>query len=195
MLEQIIGTIDSPKDYLNFIPVCKTWHSVARAREYSPGCNLPLFHPLPKKYPLPTLLHPHGQDSEVHYFYSFTKRKIINKLQVPELSNKWISESWRGWLATIDINGDNLIHLLNPVTKVQILLPPLSTFPKPIHSDIRRSSHVDKIVVVSSGEVDVQSNCTIVALEGSLHFCRFGDDKWKIIYPSICNIKDVIEFK
>ncbi|KAJ1695642.1 hypothetical protein LUZ63_012340 [Rhynchospora breviuscula] len=186
ILELVIGTTDSPKGYLHFIGVCKTWRNFAHKMKF---CDLPLLNPLPKKYPLPVLLQPHGQKSEV-YFYSIIKGKV-HKLYAPEMSNKWIPGSWRGWLATVDTNDGNLIHLLNPITKAQLTLPPL---PEPII----RSSNVEKIVVVSPSEMDAQSNCmcnvALITGTGSLHSCRIGDDRWKKIYPSIPSIADVVEF-
>ncbi|KAJ1695636.1 hypothetical protein LUZ63_012334 [Rhynchospora breviuscula] len=197
MLQLVIRAIDSPKDYLNFTGVCKTWR-ISREIMFNPGCNFPPLNPLPKKYPFPMLLQPHGQDSEVYYFYSIIERKV-HMLHVPELSNKWIPGSWRGWLATIDINDGNLIHFLNPITMTHITLPPLSTCPKSIHLTKRRCPwYVEKIVVVSCSKVDTQSNHVIVVLitnARTLHFCRLGDDRWKKVYPSIPTIEDVIEFK
>ncbi|KAJ1695640.1 hypothetical protein LUZ63_012338 [Rhynchospora breviuscula] len=197
MLQLVIRAIDSPKDYLNFTGVCKTWR-ISREIMFNPGCNFPPLNPLPKKYPFPMLLQPHGKDSEVYYFYSIIERKV-HMLHVPELSNKWIPGSWRGWLATIDINDGNLIHFLNPITKAHITLPPLSTCPKSIHLTKRRCPlDVEKVVVVSSSEVDTQPNHVIVVLitdPRTLHFCRLGDDRWKKVYPSIPIIEDVIEFK
>ncbi|KAJ3688050.1 hypothetical protein LUZ61_017214 [Rhynchospora tenuis] len=139
------------------------------------------------------LLQPQAQDSEVCYFYSIVKGKV-HKIHVPELNKKWIIGSWRGWLATIDYHDVNQIGLLNPITKAQINLPPLSTLPEPITCSL----NVQKIVVVSPNKVDVQSNCVIVALiteAGVLHICKIGDDKWEKIYPSMHCIMDVIEFK
>ncbi|KAJ4786347.1 F-box protein skip23 [Rhynchospora pubera] len=197
MLQLVIRAIDSPKDYLNFTGVCKSWR-ISREIMFNPRCNFPPINPLPKKYPFPMLLQPHGQESEVFYFYSIFQRKV-HMVHVPELSNKWIPGSWRGWLATIDINDGNLIHFLNPITKAHITLPPLSTCPKSINLTKRRCPlDVEKIVVVSSSEVDTQPNHMIVVLitdVGKLHFCRLGDDRWKKAYPSISNIQDVIEFK
>ncbi|KAJ4779424.1 F-box protein skip23 [Rhynchospora pubera] len=195
-LELVIRAIYRSKDYLKLIGACKKWRIFAREIMFSPRSNLPLLNPLPKKYTFPMLLQPHAQDSEVCYFYSIIKGKV-HKIHVPELSNKWIIGSWRGWLATIDYHDVNQIRLLNPITKAQITLPPLSTLPEPITCSL----NFQKIVVVSPNKVDVQSklsNCVIVALiteEGFLHFCRIGDDRWEKIYPSIHCITDVIEFK
>ncbi|XP_078151689.1 F-box protein At2g26160-like [Carex rostrata] len=192
MLTEIISSIDSPKDYLHCIAVCRRWRSIAQAPKSNPRCDLPFFHPLP----LPMLLQPRGKNGKLHYFYSITKRKV-NELHVPEISNKWICGSWRGWLATVDIKDMNLIYLLNPITKVTIPLPPL-----PLHEAInpmfKFSWHTDKIINVTSKEVAYQSSCTTVALitcGRSLHICRIGDDKWKKINTSVYRICDVIEFK
>ncbi|KAJ3688048.1 hypothetical protein LUZ61_017212 [Rhynchospora tenuis] len=186
ILELVIGTTDSPKGYLHFIGVCKTWRNFAHKIK---SCDLPLLNPLPKKYPLPMLLQPHGQKSEV-YFYSIITGKV-HKLYAPEMSNKWIPGSWRGWLAIVDTNNGNLMHLLNPITNSRLTLPPL---PEPIIG----FSNVEKIVVVSPSKIDAQSNCissvALITGSGTLHFCRIGDDRWKKIYPSITPVADAIEF-
>ncbi|XP_078151238.1 uncharacterized protein LOC144546581 [Carex rostrata] len=199
MLAEIISSIDFPKDYLHSIAVCRRWRSIAHALNSNPRSDLQLFHPLPKKYPLPMLLQPRGKKNQLHYFYSITNRKV-NELHLPEISNKWICGSWRGWLATVDINDKNLIYLLNPITKVTIPLPPLLTlygacYPKPL---VRFSWNIEKIIIVNSEEVAKQSSCTTVAVltHGNiLQICNIGDNKWKEIVTSVICINDVIEFE
>ncbi|KAJ4756147.1 F-box protein skip23 [Rhynchospora pubera] len=198
LLGEIINTIDLPEDYQNIIAVCRRWRSVAHDLKSDPRRNLSFLQPLPKKFSLPVLLQPYGKDSNSYYFYSITKREVYN-IQVPDMGNKWITGSWRGWLVTLDIADNNLIHLLNPVAKLKIPLPPLSTFPKPINSAIKFPWNISKIIIVSSENVTEQSDCTIVALEilgSSLHICRIGDETWKKIDLSVpSTIMDIIEFR
>ncbi|RVW43320.1 hypothetical protein CK203_070381 [Vitis vinifera] len=70
---------------------------------------------------------PPNKDDEAHKLYDFFKKKAY-KIQIPAMRDKWCCNSWNGWLITINHTFPYEICCLNPISGVQIDLPPAITF-------------------------------------------------------------------
>lgn len=83
---------------------------------------------MPKRSPLPLLIHPDCGGPDTHQLYSLNEQKIYGGFRLRELSNKWIVGSGAGWILTIDTT-DPEVNLLNPLMGKKIPLPHLCTLP------------------------------------------------------------------
>ncbi|KAA8517958.1 hypothetical protein F0562_015432 [Nyssa sinensis] len=109
----IVNRLNTMEDFLAFSGVCSSWRSVYLNKDWTPG-------PL-----LPWLMLSEKTNSRNRVFFSICTKKVF-ELYLPEASGKRCWGSSHGWLVTIGL--DLKIHLLNPMTRVQMDLPPQSTF-------------------------------------------------------------------
>ncbi|XP_078154726.1 F-box protein SKIP23-like [Carex rostrata] len=197
IVDNIMKRLDLPVDVVSFSAVCKQWRYVALGFHMSLYCKLPMHHFVPKRIPLPMLLHPGTDGPNTHRIYSLNQRKRYGgfRFHLPEFSNKWIVGSGAGWLVTVGTTDpDPQINLLNPLTGKKIPLPHLSTVPSykivNFEDDPSAYWYIRKVIVCA-----YQSSFLIVALVSdskTIRFCRIGDSKWTRLEISPLYLHDII---
>ncbi|XP_020266594.1 putative F-box protein At4g22170 [Asparagus officinalis] len=145
----------TPGDFLRFRSVCTAWASAITVGGYSPLRNF-----------IPWLM---LSDNPYSFF------SIPDSLSYHYPSDVRCIEcisAQNGWLAIV--HGVSKYCLINPITRSQINLPPVS-----------RNFHVRKIVLSSTPSANISSSCIIVAMYGvlyySLAFSRAGSTSWTSI--------------
>ncbi|KAK7833791.1 f-box/kelch-repeat protein [Quercus suber] len=98
-------------------------------------------------------------------FFSILENKKYN-LEIPELRGKLLRGCSYGWI--LMVNGSPELTLINPLTRAQIQLPPIDTFP-----DIRLLS--------SSPTSNEDMAMAIFGEFAELAFYKNGDKKWNLI--------------
>ncbi|XP_065848089.1 F-box protein SKIP23-like [Euphorbia lathyris] len=203
LVETISKSLKNYIDYLNCRATCRNWRS-----------SIPQ---TPSHLPpqLPWLMVPQSQhNSSRRAFFNLSTNKF-HFLNLPEAShsNRHCGSS-HGWLTILDETPTVL--LLNPISRANLYLPSLSTFPNVIsfnYSDIgreyalrnalgdrftfslrqMRDSFIKKLVLSSSPLRD--SNFMAVAIlnpTGDLAYCKNGDQYWSIIESTRSFCEDVI---
>ncbi|CAA2960997.1 Hypothetical predicted protein [Olea europaea subsp. europaea] len=110
VLELIARQPHFVEDRLRFGLVCKSWRMVMlQADSYS--CSL-----------LPWLMLTEKEESDMRQVYCPFNQKVY-ELSLPEICGRRCWGSPYGWLVTVDAAYN--MHLLNPLSHVQIFLPPL----------------------------------------------------------------------
>ncbi|KAK7284473.1 hypothetical protein RJT34_19219 [Clitoria ternatea] len=190
MLEEIVKHIDSYRDYVMIRAVCKSLNSTLVK--------------VPKHIKVPWLVLPFEEDTFIG-----TQNLSMPHFRMPELKNTEIRGSSFGWLICIGIDGR--IQAINPFTKSNFDLPPLSTFPSVIkyQPDVQDEEYVLRYprLGMASSSRDMQRlfekiifSCSpnnvkefmAVAIHGEferLAFYRFGDDRWTDIDPTTIELR------
>lgn len=160
------------EDLASVAAVCKSWKSFApeiRRKQFAPCLMLATCD---------------GDESLIHKFFSLTNKKPFN-LELPEAKGRNCWGSACGWVLTIGI--DLNIHLLNPISRIRLSLPPQSTFQHQCHPQFTpqhlRKMFVRKFIVSS------QTSLVIAIYSGvrRLAFATPGDEVWTCIEtPSTC---------
>ena len=136
----------------------------------------------------------HHDDDSTRNFFSLSTNKSYS-LYLPEACGRRCWGSRYGWLITLGIDLE--IHLLNPITRAGLPLPPQSTFkPRdPFHwppSELRRhfvSKAVLGLLPSSSSFYEDQFIVFMLYLCGRLAFARPGDNAWTAIKtPSFIDV-------
>jgi Protein of unknown function (DUF295)/F-box domain len=193
VLDNIIKRLELPVDAVSFSGVCKPWRYVASAAHMSPHCKLPMHHLVPKRSPLPMLLHPGCEGPNTHQLYSLNEQMMYGGFHLQELSNKWIVGSGAGWLVTVD-TVDTEVNLLNPLTRKKIPLPHSSTLPLfqiPVYPGNPTDFWYFRKVIVGY----YRGSFLVVALVSdvsAIRFCRVGDSKWTRLENTPLTIDDII---
>ncbi|OVA10870.1 Protein of unknown function DUF295 [Macleaya cordata] len=158
--------------------------------------------------------------AERHGFYNLLENKV-HRLNIPN-DRPWrrCCGSSQGWLVLLE-ERDPTILLFNPLTKIQVQLPPLTAFPNVLNFDIRRvgkeyllqSSLGDtpkrhssdevrdffiKKVVLSTSPTSLSQDYVAVAIVDmtmELAFCKKGDTEWTMIKDASCFYDDVIYYE
>ncbi|KAF3340322.1 F-box protein [Carex littledalei] len=205
-LHKAIGEkVTSLADYIRFRAVCRPWRSACSPRPN----HLPL--------QLPWLMLPYqsdGNDDSIRLFYDLSASKI-HKLDLPETRGASICGSSHGWLV---LQKDQVVSLLNPITRATIPLPPFTGPPfnigiAPLHAsnddelffaiweadkytiNLSDNFMVWKAILTSS---PLDPSCMVFVFTGSkwqLAFCKIGDECWTVIefecnFPSEWDICD-----
>ncbi|XP_029122848.1 F-box protein At2g26160 [Elaeis guineensis] len=158
-------------DYIRFRAVCKSWRSAALP------ANL---RPQP-----PLLLLPYHRLTDVRPFFSLATNSV-RTLSIPQSYGQAILASSHGWLLML---RDTALSLLNPVTRVQIWLPPPTDFYLPGRSATEGGGHkaISFIWNASffSSPGSRAHDCVITVMvhnwssgQRHVHFCRLGDSFW-----------------
>lgn len=201
-------------DKVRFRSVCVSWNS------YPPKIKMPSSNNNNNQVmQFPWLLHSITQDKKTttaeaeasHGLFCPLERKVYH-LDLPDALGMFFKGSSYGWVVMI---GDTItgtgpsMHLINPLTRARIQLPPRSKFPDVIdyHSDkigteseytIRvpdrdididydtSADHVNlyllfKVVLSSS---PISDGCVLVAIYGEcgrLAYCRRNDEEWTFL--------------
>lgn len=202
LLREIVKHLHSSKDYVRFRAVCKSWN-----------LDLPK---IPNHIRGPWLVLPFNDETfgiEEKDFY----------LRLPEMRNNFLRGSFFGWLVSVETDG--VLRMLNPFTKAQLHLPPMSTFPnivdyRPDMTDAEYTirdlclngelytstkSHVQKNylqkIIISSSPDDDKQDFMAIAIYGKhfrLALCKFSDNKWTdFSIPGIinCGLEDAIFYE
>ncbi|KAF5746152.1 F-box protein SKIP23-like [Tripterygium wilfordii] len=190
---EAIAKLLSVEDYIRAQAVCGPWQSVLKETPFKPKPH----------HQLPWLMLPEDS-SDICRFYSFYDRKVHTK-ELPELCGRRCCGSSCGWMVMVDKSPD--VFLLNPVTRSQIQLPPITTFPEIVGfgvSELGREEYIfrndlgdeerrsgefmkycffDKVTVVEnpfpSGGYMAMG---IYGDLGHLAFCREGDQRWTLVH-------------
>ncbi|KAF9616480.1 hypothetical protein IFM89_029777 [Coptis chinensis] len=178
IIEVIGKRLDDIDDHVRFGAVCKTWRSlkIGYKKSYTPWLMLPERD------------ENNSDGEQVHNnnrkFVCLSSGKTFN-VYLPECQGSRCFGSPFGWLLTVGL--DLNIHLLNPLTRVQLSLPPQRTFPFQSEYYIE-PSHLRKIAVfkfvMSSSMPDSENDCIVMVIcsqFNSLAFARPGDETWTII--------------
>ncbi|PIA42837.1 hypothetical protein AQUCO_02000350v1 [Aquilegia coerulea] len=176
------------EDFISFGCVCKSWHqSFTRIKKkhvpFSPWLMLAYDENLPN----------------IQTFFSFSSKKILNlPLPKPLIQDRRCLGSPFGWLVTIGL--DLQIHLLNPLSQIQIPLPSQTTFSHQYKcsmepEDLRRM-FVFKFVLSSTPSEE--TSCVVMAIYSrfcKLAFAKPGDETWTSIESSRQDYTDAIFFQ
>ncbi|XP_059461049.1 F-box protein SKIP23-like [Corylus avellana] len=208
LLQFISNKLPIYSDYVRFRAVCHKWRSsLPKAPRHLP--------PQPPWLLLP--LSASSQSQSHRAFYDLSTGKI-HHLELPEASRPDLRVgSSNGWLVTLD--NSPAILLLNPLTKAQINLPPLSSFPNVVSFDnlevdneyaIRdvsgeiyrlslrkmRDSFIKKLVL-PSGPVNNDNFVAMAILSktGDLAYCKKGDQSWTLISDVGLSCYDLTYYK
>lgn len=102
------------KDVCSFASVCQSWRSAAAATKH-------------RRYRSPWLLFADKEDPNCAKFHDMNKNQIFSlpNQPSPPFANRYFIGSAKGWLITAD--GKSELFLLNPLTRQQIDLPPVTT--------------------------------------------------------------------
>ncbi|KAF6144399.1 hypothetical protein GIB67_024626 [Kingdonia uniflora] len=168
------------KDVIRFGGVCKSWHSATLLFQKKYPCYFPLLQK-DGGFPLLMLTETLGKeydiieypDLSIRKFFSLYDNKVYT-LNLPEAHGRHCWGSPYGWLITFGI--DLQIHLLNPITRLQIPLPSQSTF-RHQHCDCTRRnlfiSYIAKAVLAPQLIV-----MAIHTYTRRLAFAKPGDKAW-----------------
>nr|POE88857.1 putative f-box protein [Quercus suber] len=82
------------------------------------------------------------------------------------------------------VDGSPELNLINPLTRAQIQLPPIDTFPDVLEyrPNVPGEEYLIFRVVLSSSPTS--NECRAMAIFGEfseLAFCKYGDNKWTLI--------------
>ncbi|XP_042519326.1 putative F-box protein At5g55150 [Macadamia integrifolia] len=174
--EELIGYITkrlhSVEDIVRFGVVCRSWRAVTIQKRYYSSKLSP-----------PWLMLVENESNENRGFYNISSNRV-HHLHLPEAQGRRCWGSPHGWLVTIGIDLE--IHLLNPLTRTRIRVPPQTTFPD-LYDTGRTpkeicDSFIEKAVICSSPSSSSSAdNCIVMAIYGELSllaFAKIGDTKW-----------------
>lgn len=186
-LKLIAEKLHSVEDYVRFGGVCKSWYSIFEDKE----CCCP-------SSKSPWLMLAEKENSEMRGFYSPLSGKVY-EIRLPEVVGKWCWGSPYGWLVTIGTDLD--MCLLNPLTRVQILLPSLRACPNLntlIDSSTQGSRSKDIFIykaVLSSAPSSPDCAVMIIYSDyGRLAFTKPGHQTWTLLESESGPVDDIIYF-
>ncbi|XP_020264435.1 F-box protein SKIP23-like isoform X2 [Asparagus officinalis] len=200
----------SAVDYCSFSAVCTSWASIA-----SPENGMP--RPLSLRKNEPYLIFSgdgvgNCQQSDFCTLFDYLDNSFTKIHHLPEIRGKWIIGSQFGWLAVIDELANP--SLLNPFTRSQIELPPITAHPEvePVYDsegslagyscydgreyytlEESQSALVFRKLVLSSNPADGDFVAVAVDTGGTLMYTRPGYREWNIWrFPNGHGVADVI---
>jgi hypothetical protein len=147
----------------------------------------------------PLLMLPGKENSIPREFYSVYDGRTC-EINLPELHGKWCLGSSYGWLFTVDSTSGE-ISLLNPITRAQIQLPPLSTFSDPpgLREKERGERNIKYIERATISEnPSISNDFVVIAIFIDLRvfaFCKPGDKNWTTLTKQGDHCEDVIFHK
>ncbi|KAK3030030.1 hypothetical protein RJ639_038129 [Escallonia herrerae] len=126
-----------------------------------------------------TAVDPNGDEEGDRIMLDMTSKEVY-KVHPPEARGRWIYGAVNGWLVTLGLDSSHDIHLLNPFTRAQFLLPPRSTLQHhQLDDDISLKTGFIKRTMLTSTPFD--PDCVVLIIDSRQHciaFCRIGDEKW-----------------
>ncbi|PSS01043.1 F-box protein [Actinidia chinensis var. chinensis] len=181
LLRLIVGRLHLIEDYMRFGGVCRSWHLITLEKD-SYSCSK-----------LPWVMFTEKETTDIREFHSIFSNKIY-KLYLPEIFGRRCWGSSHGWLVTI--GTDLEMHILNPLSRVQISLPPLhkcSNLKKLICTPKEFRDYFVYKAVISSSPAD--PNCIVMAIysdHGKIAFTRPSDKAWTPLECSHVWLEDII---
>ncbi|PIA42712.1 hypothetical protein AQUCO_02000279v1 [Aquilegia coerulea] len=196
IIEDILNRLVDIDDYVRFGVVCKSWQYVKQANkrnQFSPWLLLP-------EGEINTQDLDNHNNYHMRNFFSLSSRKTLY-LNLLETRGRRCFGSPFGWLFTIGL--DLYIHLINPLTRIQISFPSQPTFQYQYECHIEpRDMHrifISRFAISSNTLSTDQGNCVVMVIYSQfrkLAFARPGDVSWTAIENPINEShKDVISFK
>lgn len=150
LLEIICRKIADVADFARFRSVCRSWRYAAKPHYLSPQ--------------LPWLLLPYNPTSTRRFFFSFATKSNY-EFDLPETLNQYIFGSSNGWFLMFDKTLN--VSLFNPLTRAQVHLPPITTFPE---DSIHLFERVGDGLVYRDRQLEVDDDITLQKTEGYFHF-------------------------
>uniref|UniRef100_A0A5B6ZKT9 F-box domain-containing protein n=1 Tax=Davidia involucrata TaxID=16924 RepID=A0A5B6ZKT9_DAVIN len=185
LVREIANQLGAVEDFVAFLMVCSSWRSAAPKQEWNP--RVP-------QLPWLILAESNGSESETttRGFYNLGRNKRYD-LNVPETHGRRCWGSEIGWMFTVGM--DLQTHLFNPLSHVQISLPPLTTFEKhpytfdfeeekPPYPDWIRTRFVRRACVINgnrSAPFVTANNIVVMAIYGDnsyLALAKPGYESW-----------------
>ncbi|CAI9755585.1 unnamed protein product [Fraxinus pennsylvanica] len=170
------------EDRLRFGLVCKSWRMVMLHTDRF-SCSL-----------LPWLMLTEKEESDTRRVYSPFNKKVY-ELSLPEINGRRCWGSPHGWLVTLDVAFN--MNLLNPLSRVQIFLPPLHKCSNLENlvccPETFRNTFVYKAVLSSDPS---SANCVVLAIysDNKMAFAKPGDVAWTPLQSGSSFVNDVICF-
>ncbi|XP_074339823.1 putative F-box protein At5g55150 [Apium graveolens] len=136
--------------------------------------------------------------------YSLSLNKTYN-IELPEAAGKLILSTSKGWLLTL--GRDLQIHLLHPLFRYQVSLPPMLTFPrqyeynKSITPEDDSAYFISKVAMSSrllKEKADVTQPPIVMTVYGSLDslgFARLGDKVWTDVNVNSNSFHDIVYYR
>ncbi|KAF6169645.1 hypothetical protein GIB67_004037 [Kingdonia uniflora] len=174
--QELIGEIAKRIIYINdfytFGSVCQSWRYITKHKYYYSGVR-----------ELPWLmLSETSEDNNVRSFFSLSTNKVFS-FQLPEAKGRQCFGSPLGWVTTLGL--DHKIHLLNPLTRIQIQLPSLDTFQDPLLQCGRGDFYLCQLFIKKFIFASTQNNNSgglivfaIYSNTRKLAMARPGDEAW-----------------
>lgn len=180
-------------DHARLSCACKSWNRAVKEKAWTP------------KPDSPWLMLP-GKDNISAKFLSFSENRTYSiPLPLPEIRRRVCIGSSHGWLITVYDMSE--MHLLNPVTGVQIRLPSITTLPYVCEFvDACRRLFIYKAILSSPPSADGTGDFTVILLHNpfrlheddfsNMAITRVGDNTWTPLSPgSHDSIADIIHHK
>ncbi|XP_028084300.1 putative F-box protein At1g65770 isoform X4 [Camellia sinensis] len=169
------------EDYVRFGGVCRSWHLITLEKEnYS--CS-----------ELPWVMLTENETSNIREFHSIFSNKVY-KLYLPDIRGRRCWGSSHGWLVTV--GTDREMNILNPLTRVQIPLPPLHKCPnlkKLICTPKEFRNYFVCKAVLSSNPSD--PNCIVMAIYSDhrkMAFTKLSGKAWTPLECSPVWLEDIV---
>ncbi|KAF6169140.1 hypothetical protein GIB67_038637 [Kingdonia uniflora] len=136
-------------------------------------------------------------------FFLLSSNKFCD-LYLPEANGRRCWGSSFGWLITFGLDLE--IHLLNPLSRVQIRLPPQPSFKNkniyfsnnPTPQDLLKHFLMKPVMSSNPSSSNTNDRCTVVAIHGEyrkLAFASPGDKAWTSVVSPRLMFGDLIYFK
>ncbi|GLT39333.1 hypothetical protein SLA2020_135310 [Shorea laevis] len=206
LINAICKRLESYVDHVRLRGVCASWNFAIPKR------------PTHLLNQIPWLMLPFDDETQTHRsFYSISDHKVYHwDLSETRGKGKWIRGSSHGWLVIVESPA---LYLFNPLTKVQIALPPIYTFPDigwySSYDTGREYAIIDcftgetfywsqaelqetyvKKLVISSSPHDDYLAAAIHGEFRQLAFCSCNDKKWTAAkFDSQYILQDVIFYE
>ncbi|KAF9589058.1 hypothetical protein IFM89_018320 [Coptis chinensis] len=194
IIQLFVKKLSSLEDFISFSLVCNSWRSVATAESQS---GLLIFSPwlmLTKR----NTNSDDGQGGSIRTIVSLSTRKLIN-IRLLETQGRRCWGSACGWLVTMGL--DLNIHLLNPLSRIQISLPSLCAFPPDQQHAFCKPEKLCQVFVekFALGAKPPLPNQTSVVMAiyggyGRLAFATPGDEAWTPVESSTFRTHEDIIF-
>lgn len=188
-IELFMKRLSCIDDCVRASAACKSWQSGAAATRKNPRFT-------------PWLMQANDDDdkdtdAQNCCKFSCLSRKRDFKSELPDIHNRKCWGTPFGWIVSLDF--DLNFDLINPISGVQLALPPLSTFPIEYPKDMGRGllqMVCARRFSLSSNPSNPNESCVVITVynPGQLCFAKLGDKVWTPIEtPRFC-YEDAIFF-